>query len=227
MNSTPSPRSPLARTVLILLVALAATLAGAFAARSWLERRAEPPVTRAAAVYREPRPLPPFELVAHDGTRFDPARMQGHWSLVFFGFTNCPDVCPSTLAQLASVKRRLADLPPAEAPAVVMISVDPKRDTPQRLAQYVPYFDPSFTGATGTRETLDALTRAMGVAVHVGPEVDGTYTVDHTAALFLVNPEAQLVAVFPTPHEVETLAADYRAIVTGEPETGAPAAESR
>lgn len=215
MDSTPSRRSPLARTVLVLLVALAATLAGAWAARSWLERRAEPPPTKVAAVYREPRPLPAFELVAHDGTRFDAARMRGHWSVLFFGFTNCPDVCPSTLAQLASVKRRLADLPPAQAPAVVMVSVDPKRDTPERLAQYVPYFDPSFTGATGTRETLDALTRGMGVAVHVGPEIQGTYTVDHTAALFLVNPDAQLVAVFPTPHDVESLVADYRTIVTG------------
>lgn len=221
MNSTPPQRSPLGRTVLVLLVALAATLAGAWAARTWLERRAEPPPTRAAAVYREPRPLPAFELVAHDGTRFDPARMRGHWSVLFFGFTNCPDVCPSTLAQLASMKRRLADLPPARSPAVVMISVDPKRDTPERLAQYVPYFDPSFTGATGTRETLDALTRSMGVAVHLGPEVDGTYTIDHTAALFLVDPDARLVAVFPTPHDVETLAADYRTIVTGRGASGA------
>lgn len=225
MNANPPARSPLARTVLILLVALAATLAGAWAARTWLERRAEPPATRVAAVYREPRALPAFELVAHDGSRFDNARLQGHWSIVFFGFTNCPDVCPTTLAQLAAVKRRLADLPPAEAPAVLMISVDPKRDTPERLAQYVPYFDPAFVGATGTRETLDALTRGMGVAVHIGPEVDGTYTVDHTAALFLVNPAAQLVAVFPTPHDVETLAADYRTIVTGR--EAAPSAEPR
>lgn len=226
MNSPHSARSPLGRTLLILLVALAATLAGAWVARTWLERRAEPPPTKAAAVYREPRALPAFELVAHDGTRFDAARLRGHWSILFFGFTNCPDVCPTTLAQLASVKRRLGDLGPAETPAVVMVSVDPKRDTPERLAQYVPYFDPSFTGATGSRETLDALTRGMGVAVHVGPVVDGTYTVDHTAALFLVNPDAKLVAVFPTPHDVETLAADYRAIVTGRaapaPTTGSP-----
>jgi protein SCO1/2 len=215
MNSARSARRPLARTVAILLVALAATLAGAFAARSWLARRAEPPATRVAAVFREPRPLPAFALVAHDGTRFDNARLKGHWSLLFFGFTNCPDVCPTTLTQLAATRRQLADLPPAQSPAVLMISVDPKRDTPQRLAEYVPYFDRSFTGATGTRAMLDVLTRSMGVAVHIGPVVVGSYTVDHTAALFLVDPDARLVAVFPAPHDAATLAADYRTIVAG------------
>jgi protein SCO1/2 len=208
------PAAPLGRTLLILLVALGATLAGAVAARWWLEQRAAPPATQAAAVYREPRELPAFSLVAHDGTPFDATRLKDRWTVVFFGFTNCPDVCPATLAQLVAVRRRLADLPAAQQPHVVMISVDPKRDTPERLARYVPYFDPSFVGATGTPEAVEGLTKRMGVAVHVGPERDGVYTVDHTAALFLVGPDARLAAVFPTPHDADVIAADYRAIVT-------------
>ncbi len=210
---TPRPAAPLGRTLLILLVALAATLAGAVAARWWLDRRAAPPETQQAAVYREPRALPAFALVAQDGSRFDAASLKGHWTIAFFGFTNCPDVCPATLAQLAAVKRRLADLPADRQPRVVMISVDPKRDTPQKLAAYVPYFDKSFVGVTGTPDAIDALTKGMGVAVHVGEEVDGTYTVDHTAALFLVGPDARLAAVFPTPHVADVIAADYRRIV--------------
>lgn len=207
------PAAPLGRTLLILLVALGATLAGAIAARWWLDQRNAPLVTQSAAVYQEPRALPDFALVAHDGTAFGPAQLRGHWTVLFFGFTNCPDVCPATLAQLTAVRRRLADLPAAQQPHVVMVSVDPKRDTPARLAQYVPYFDPSFVGVTGTPATVEALTKRMGVAVHVGPERDGTYTVDHTAALFLVGPDGRLAAVFPTPHVADTIAADYRAIV--------------
>jgi protein SCO1/2 len=219
MNTT-RPAAPLWRTLLILLVALGATLAGAMTARSWLEKRSAPPATRVAAVYREPRALPAFELVAQDGSRFAAGRLKGRWTVLFFGFTNCPDVCPATLAQLAAVKRRLADLATDLQPAVVMVSVDPKRDTPQRLAQYVPYFDKSFVGVTGTTEAVDALTRGMGVAVHVGPEVDGTYTVDHTAALFLVGPDAKLAAVFPTPHVADAIAADYRTIVAAWKDRG-------
>ncbi len=207
------PATPLGRTLLILLVALGATLAGAVAARWWLEQRAAPPETQSAAVYREPRALPEFALVAHDGSRFDAEDLRGRWTVLFFGFTNCPDVCPATLAQLAAVRRRLADLPADQQPRVVMVSVDPKRDTPERLARYVPYFDPSFVGVTGTPEAVEGLTKRMGVAVHVGPERDGVYTVDHTAALFLVGPDARLAAVFPTPHVADTIAADYRAIV--------------
>lgn len=211
------PGKPLARTVAILMVALGASLAGAIAARAWLGRpmtaAAAVPATQVAAVYAEPRPLPAFMLVAHDGTPFDVARLRGRWSVLFFGFTNCADVCPTTLAELASVHRRLRDLPAAQLPSVVMVSVDPKRDTPEKLARYVPYFDPAFLGVTGAPEALDRLTRALGVAVRIGPEVDGAYTVDHTAALFLVDPQARVVAVFPAPHAAETIAADYRTIV--------------
>jgi protein SCO1/2 len=212
MNA-PRNAPPLGRTLLIMLVALGATLAGAVAARAWLERRSAPPPTQVAAVYRESRALPAFSLVAHDGTPFDAARLKGHWTVMFFGFTNCPDVCPATLSQLVAVRKRLADLPADAQPHVVMVSVDPKRDTPERLAQYVPYFDPSFVGVTGTPESVAALTKGMGVAVHVGPETDGIYTVDHTAALFLVGPDARLAAVFPTPHVPDAIAADYRTIV--------------
>lgn len=216
------PPKPLWRTLAILLFALGATLAGALTARTWLDRRAAPPATKTAAVYREPRALPALELVAHDGSRFDASRLQNRWTVLFFGFTNCPDVCPGTLAQLAAVKRRLADLPPAAQPNVVFVSVDPRRDTPAKLAQYVPFFDPSFLGVTGTPQAIETLTKQMGVAVHFGPEVDGVYTVDHTAALFLVGPDAKLAAVFPAPHVPDTIAEDYRTIVAarGDATTG-------
>lgn len=212
---TESPRVPGVplRTLSVLAAALVAALAGAYLAHLWL-RHAEPgPVTEAAAVYAAPRPLPAFELTADDGSRFDRARLLGRYTLVFFGFTNCPDLCPTTLAELARAERLLADLPAARRPQVVMVSVDPARDTPELLHRYVPHFDPAFVGLTGEDRAIGELARALGAAYQRGPVQDGSYAVDHTAALFLVDPQARLAAVFPTPHVAATIAADYRRIV--------------
>jgi protein SCO1 len=209
------PRAPARslRTPLVLAACLVAALAGAYLARSWLGREGAVPATEAAAVYAAPRPLPAFELLAHDGSRFDRARLLGRYSLLFFGFSNCPDLCPTTLAELARTERLLADLPAALRPAVVLISVDPARDTPDVLGRYVPHFDPDFVGVTGPDAAIAVLAAALGAAYQKGAETDGSYAVDHTAALFLIDPEARLVAVFPTPHAAAAIAADYRRIL--------------
>ena len=210
-----SPRAPAAalRTALVLAACLVAVLAGGLLARQWFVRPGAPPATEAAAVYDRPRPLPAFELLAHDGSRFDRARLTGRYTLVFFGFTNCPDQCPTTLAELARVVRLLADLPAASRPAVVMVTVDPARDTPEVLGRYLAQFDARFLGVTGSAATIATLARTLGAAFQQGAEVDGIYAVDHTAALFLTDPEARLAAVFPAPHVAGTIAADYRSIL--------------
>jgi protein SCO1/2 len=213
MIETPRvPALPL-RTLAVLAACFVAALAGALLARQWLSRPGAPPATEAAAVYAQPRPLPAVELVADDGSRFDRTRFLGRHTLVLFGFTNCPDLCPTTLVELAKVERLLADLPAARRPVVVMVSVDPKRDTAEVLARYVPHFDPGFVGVTGADAAIATLAAALGAAYQRGAEVDGSYAVDHTAALFLIDPEARLAAVFPTPHVADTIAADYRRIL--------------
>jgi protein SCO1/2 len=198
------PRARLPRW-LVSVVVLAGLVAGAFGARELGVRVGAMPRTLAAAVFHEPRPLPDFALTAHDGTPFTPARLRGHYTLVLFGYINCPDVCPTTLVELAARNR----------PEVLMISVDPARDTPERLAAYVPHFDPSFVGVTGQVAAIDALAQRLGVAIERGEPRDGSYAVDHTAAVFLVDPAARVVAVFPAPHLAATVAADYRAILAG------------
>jgi protein SCO1 len=190
----------------------AATVAGVLTARRLSRRHAAVPTTRVALVYPAPRPLPPFSLLAHDGSSFDAARLRGHYTFVLFGYTNCPDVCPTTLMELARARQRLADLPAAARPAVALVSVDPARDTPERLAAYAPHFDPSFVGVTGSEAAIGALAQALGVAIERGTPVDGSYSVDHTAAIFLIDPAARVAAVFPAPHEAAALADDYRAI---------------
>lgn len=195
-------------------VAVAGALAGV--ATAWLLTRAEPapPALERATLFEASRPLPAIALQDQSERTFDLARMRGHWTLLFFGFTNCPDVCPTTLATLAEVRRQLADLPPDQIPDVVLATVDPARDTPAALARYVAHFDPSFTGITGSPESIGAFTRDLGVAVMIGaPAADGSYTVDHSAAVFLIDPDAAYAGLFGAPHDAGTIARDYRRIV--------------
>ena len=200
--------SPIVRIAVIAF----AVLAGA--ATAWFSTRPDaPPALAQATLFGQPRPLPQFKLVDQKGRPFGRERLRGRWNFLFFGFTNCPDVCPTTLATLASVRKQLRDLPASERPGAVLVSVDPIRDTPEALARYVPYFDPEFIGVTGEPAAIEALTRELGVAVMMGaPAADGGYTVDHTAALFLVNPDGAWVAVFGTPHDAGTIERDFRAI---------------
>ena len=199
---------------LLAAVVIAGVLAGVGAASHFLRRAEAPPALEHATAYPEPRLLPPFQLMDQRGAPFDRERLQGRWTFLFFGFVNCPDICPTTLATLAGAQKSLADLPEAEQPGVVLVSVDPGRDTPPVLGEYVAHFGPEIVGATGRPEAIETLTRALGVAFFIGPEDDaGNYAVDHTAAVFLVDPEGRVAALFNTPHEAATIARDFRRIV--------------
>jgi protein SCO1 len=198
----------------VAIVVLAGVLAGALVAHLLRNRAAAPPSLERATLYAEPRALPAFGLIDHARAPFGPARMRGQWNFLFFGFVNCPDVCPTTLAMLADVRAKIATASAGDVPQVVMVSVDPGRDTPPVLAQYVSHFDPSFTGVTGDPGAIETLTRALGVAVAVGaPAADGSYAVDHTAAVFLVDPEGRVAALFNTPHDARAIVRDYLKIV--------------
>jgi protein SCO1/2 len=137
----------------------------------------------------------------------------GHWTFVFFGFTQCPDICPTTLATLAQVRKQLADLPEAARPRVLLISVDPERDPPERLAAYVRFFDPSFLGATGSAEATAAAAATFGVPYARVEMPGGGYTMDHGSGLFLVGPGGGLVAYLSAPHEAAVIARDFRRIL--------------
>ena len=201
--------------VLVAGVVIAGLVAGVAAAYFATRTRSAAPILEHATLFVEPRSLPPFTLADQAGQPFGQDQLRGHWTFVFFGFVNCPDICPTTLATLAAARKMLADLPAGERPAVAFVSVDPGRDTPALLGQYVAHFDPTFVGATGTREAIDALTHSLGVAVIIGPaSADGNYAVDHSAAIFLVDPAARVVALFGAPHEAGAIARDYRRVVT-------------
>jgi protein SCO1/2 len=196
------------------VAAIVAIGAGALVGRAVLDRSQSTDLGLATATVLAPtRPLPEFTLTDQAGATFDKNRMRGHWSLVFFGFTHCPDVCPTTLAMLAQAEKKIAAPPAAVAPQVILVSVDPERDTPEQLAKYVKYFSPTFTGVTGPVTAIDEFTRELGIPVARTALPNGDYTVDHSAAILLFDPEGAMLAVFSAPHSADLIAADYRRIV--------------
>ena len=170
----------------------------------------------AGFVYPEPKPISPFALTADDGRPFDLSSLRGKWSFVYFGYTYCPDACPTTLAELARAHKLLAGAGEDESNQYVFVSVDPQRDTPRRLAQYVTFFDEQFTGATGSEEALSGLARQVGVAYSFPEGKKGDrYTVDHTSIVVLFDPDARLHAVFTPPQKAEEIADGFRKILRG------------
>jgi protein SCO1 len=202
------------------VVAIVAIAGGMLLSRMLLDRTGGPILAKATLL--EPaRPLPPMSLVDQDGQPFSPERLRGHWSILFFGFTHCPDVCPTTLALLAQVEKQLADLPAEQRPQIILMSVDPKRDTPEQLARYVKSFSPTFTGVTGGANDGEAAMHEfalkLGVPVAISQLPGGGYTVDHSAAIFIIDPSGSLRALSSTPHNVPIIASDYRSIVAAYP----------
>ena len=133
---------------------------------------------------------------------------------MFFGYTNCPDFCPTTLVTLAAMEKNLRAAGAATRPQVVFVSVDAKRDTPPQLAKYVPYFDAEFIGVTAAdQSSIEALARQLGVSVALTPAADGGYTVDHSAEIFVVDPAGKLAAILTGPFTPAALQADFDRIV--------------
>lgn len=205
-------RNRLVSISLTIVVGILAASAGVWLARSVL-KGPRAPIAASATVIQPARPLPSFDLLNEAGTPFTRANLEGHWSLVFFGFTHCPAICPTTLAMLQQTQQLLTDLPFGLQPQLVFISVDPERDTPAQIAQYVHFFGPTLRGVTGSPQRIDALTQALGVPVSRTTLPDGGYTVDHSAAIFVINPRGEFNALFSPPHTARGIAGDYRILV--------------
>jgi protein SCO1/2 len=180
-----------------------------------LVRPPAPPPELLGVLRPEFRLLQPFELTDHNKDIFDQKRLKGKWTLVFFGYTSCPDICPATLYVLNSVQGLLED-ETGEVPAdmqVVFISVDPERDTTEKLAAYITHFNKRFIGATADKTAIDKLTWQFGAGYVLEPETaPGHYLVAHTSAIFLVDPLGRLVASFSQPHYPKTITSQYQKI---------------
>jgi protein SCO1 len=149
----------------------------------------------------------PFQLVNQDGRGVSAQDLKGHPFLVFFGFTHCPDVCPTTLFEVSEVLRALGR--DADKVNALFVTVDPERDTPDKLKEYLSSFDPHLTGLTGSPEAVAAMTKAYRVYVKKVPQAEG-YTMDHTAIVYLMDKEGRFVAPFSLKRQPADAAADLR-----------------
>jgi len=203
-------KKPLAPFV-IVVVGIVAALAGALLAWTLLPRA---PVALATGTLLQPaKPIPSFALIDQDAAPFTSRHLQNHWTVLFFGFTNCPDICPTTLTLLANVDKALAGLPADKRPRFTFVTADARRDTPEQIKQYVRFFDPNFTAVTGTQASLEAFALSVGAPVAIRPLADGSYAVDHSAAIFVIDPQGALRAVFNGPHRIDSLASDIQTVV--------------
>ncbi len=199
---------------LLYLVIGIAGAAGLSATLLWHDIERRPLPRLATGVLLAPRrTLPDFSLIDAHGRPFTRANLLGHWSMLFFGYTNCPDLCPTTLATLAAMDKRMQTAGDTPRPRVLFISVDSRRDTPAQLARYVPQFDPAFLGVTAADQgTIESFASRLGVAVAVHAQENGAYGVDHSGAIFVADPRARLAAVLTGPFTASTLQSDFRRI---------------
>jgi protein SCO1/2 len=174
-----------------------------------------PPVELEGVLRSEYRPLAPFSLVDQHRQPFDESSLRGKWSLLFFGYLSCPDVCPTTLHELDRFWRLLRDQTGSD-PAdlqVVFVSVDPARDSPGQLGSYVGYFNRHFIAATGEKSQIDRLAQQFGASYAIEAETaPGQYQVAHSSAIFVVDPLGRSVAALSQPHYASTLLTQYRRI---------------
>lgn len=200
-----------ANKTVLLAFAGALALIGGILAATWFNTPATLRV-ESGTLLQQPRILPAFSLTDQDGQPYTVEQFKGRWTLIFPGFTYCPDICPITLGLLKTVRAQLgAD---GEKLQVVLFSIDPERDTPQRLKDYVSYFSPEFRGVTTPEPGLKAMAQALGVAYAKVPgDSPENYSMDHSAALILINPQGQLAGYFTAPLQAPALIADLKQLL--------------
>ncbi|MBK8972373.1 MAG: SCO family protein [Hahellaceae bacterium] len=215
-RSTPVPH----RTRRRALIAILAIVVLELIAGIWIFLARNPPAPQidlpGLTVFSPPERLPKFDLVDHHGRPFANDRLRGHWTLAAFGYTSCPDFCPTTLAEMARLFKQPALSPEvAQAARFVFISVDPFRDTTEQLAAYVTYFNPDFLGLTGEPDRLQRLNHELDIPYgYAGPEtgepirdvlhkpVLDAYVVDHYSGLLFIDPQGRLVATLLPPFDL-------------------------
>lgn len=193
--------------VLVGLGALCAALAGFLLAAEIDSSR---PVLASGTWLSDARPVADFHLIDSQGRTFTRASLLGHPTLVYFGFTHCPDECPDTLAALARVKSQ-ARLPGLQ---VLFVTVDPQRDTPAVLAAYLRHFDPGFLGLTGDPSEIGRVAASLGIGITRVNLPGGGYDFDHTMAILLFDSDAREVGVFTPPFDVRKLAQSLRGVAS-------------
>ena len=198
----------------ILIVAIISLLCGFVV--SWVFYNSEPVKLEAGLWFGEQsRALPEFELIDHNGQSLTNTRLRDRWSLMFFGYTHCPDVCPATLQDLSEMMKAIQRDEVRQALQVIFVSVDPDRDSADILKNYVQYFNPDFIGATAALPALDRLTSTVGImhSRDKTSENQAGYGVSHSSSILLFNPQAEFAGLFSAPHDSVAMAHDLGEII--------------
>jgi protein SCO1/2 len=207
------------RITVLIILAFLAFVVGSFVGKHWHKPLDQ--LVQSATIVSPPRVIEPFQLTDTHKQVFTNQNLQGHWTLLFFGFTQCGYVCPTTMATLKQVYENLqqANKP---LPQVMFISIDPERDTLKNIQQYVTSFNPSFQGSTGNKQQIEQFTKNMSVVYMKVAQAKSdqakkmNYQIDHSGALLLVDPKGELFAVFSMPHNADVIAHDFTLIASHE-----------
>jgi protein SCO1 len=201
------------KVVVLILFALIALALG-IGVNRWAIEKHKINLPAAGTPITQTHALPEFNLIDGSGHPFTRHSLEGHYSFLFFGYTHCQGICPMTMNMLAQlyIQLKKEKLP---LPHIVFITLDPKRDNRHVVGNYVKAFNPAFKGVTGPLVGIQQLSKQMGV-VYLNQQSklkDKNYQIDHSGTLYLINPAAQLIAVFSPPHEKDTIAQDYKTLI--------------
>jgi protein SCO1 len=173
-------------------------------------RQTNPPEIETGTLLAQPKTLPQFEFIDHHGETITRRDLNGQWSLLFTGFTSCPDICPATIYVLNDLDKKLRSNDTEIR--MILLSIDPERDTPEVLAQYLELFSPSLTGITGSLSGVEQFCNEIGMSfIHI-PGTAGRYTVEHSGALVLIDPRGRVSGYFRPPFDTDRMAGDLQAI---------------
>ena len=207
--------SSIARTVL-LCVGFITAVVGLFVYSTTRTPQLSPEEMRSLGVFvlPQPRDIAPFTLQAHTGAAYDRASLNGKWTFAFFGFTHCPDICPTTMSELGQADAEIRALGGelAEQFQGVLISVDPERDDQEILGTYAQAFSPRFIGVRGDVATTALLAQQVNVAFAKVPTGDGGYTMDHSGHIVVINPRGHYHGFIKLPHRAETISIAYQSL---------------
>ena len=204
------------RYTVLALSAVCALFAGAYISLQFSKPAKIDPSKFHGTVLSQPREINEFNLDGTDNKPFNNQSLNGQWTMVFFGFTNCGYVCPTTMAELGKFYKNLEQQGVKKLPRVVMISIDPERDSQDKLETFVTAFDPHFYGARGSKDVVQSMTKELGVVYAKialnGQLTDDTYDIEHTGTVLLFNPKGQLSAFFTSPQNASLMAEDFKSL---------------
>jgi protein SCO1/2 len=201
------------KKTVLMLCAFMALLVGLFVFRLLTPAVMSPEQLRdlGVTVYEKPRRFSEDKLIDENGEPFDFSTLKGKWTLIFFGFTHCPDVCPTTMADMRSMLTQLDDEIAANT-QVILVSTDPARDTPEKLKQYVHYFSPDFKALTGEFLDLQRFANQLNAAFTKVPGMGENYLIDHSANIVLLNPMGDYQGFMRPPFKPDTMRLSYTGV---------------